>query len=140
MTAFLLKEPTPSCSETDSITYEDANVVRYIADYVCCKIRTKIEQSSGTNKEALIKCLEGLLSDEEEDAATVSTDWVDVVDRGWLLHVKEGMYMLFCAMEEEIQEHFRMDKATIKAEDNREQVENAVMDNDDVLFQWCLSH
>ena len=43
--------------------------------------------------------------------------------------------MLFVAMEEEVREHFRMDKATIMVEGNREQVENAVMDNDDVLFQ-----
>ena len=51
--------------------------------------------------------------------------------------MKEGTYMLFVAMEEEVREHFRMDKATIMVEGNREQVENAVMDNDDVLFQWC---
>ena len=133
-----LKFTFTSCSDTDNITYEDANVVRYIAGYVCCKVRTKIEQSSGTNKAALIKCLEGLLSEEEEDAATASTDWVDVVDRGGLLHVKEGTYMLFVAMEEEVREHFRMDKATIMVEGNREHVENAVMDNDDVLFQWCM--
>ena len=31
-----------------------------------------------------------------------------------------------------------MDKATIMVEGNREQVENAVMDNDDVLLQWCM--
>ena len=132
VTAFPLKEPTPSCSETDSITYEDANVVRYITGYVCRKVQTKIEQSSGTNKAALIKCLEGLLSEEEEDAA--SPDWVDVVDRGGLLHVKEGTYMLFCVTEEEAREHFRIDKATIMVEGNREQVENAVMDNDDGFF------
>ena len=48
------------------------------------------------------------------------------------------MYMLFVTMEEEVRKHFRMDKATIMVEGNREQVENAVMDNDDVLFQWCM--
>ena len=138
MTAFPLKELTPSYSETDNITYEDVNVVRYIAGYVCRKVRTKIEQSSRTNKAALINSLEGLLSDEEEDSATVSVDWVDVVDRGGLLHVKEGTYMLFCAMEEEVREHFRMDKETTMVEGKREQVENAVMDNDNVLFQWCM--
>ena len=134
VTAFPLKEPTPSCSETD-ITYDDA---RYIAGYVCRKVRTKIEKSSCTDKAVLIKCLEGLLSDEEEDAATASADWVDVVDRGGLLHVKEGTYMLFVAMEEEVREHFRIDKTTAMVEGNREQVENAVMENDDILFHWCI--
>ena len=31
-----------------------------------------------------------------------------------------------------------MNKATIMVQGNREQVENAVMDNDDVLFQSCM--
>ena len=78
------------------------------------------------------------MADEGEGAATASADWVDVVDRGGLLHVKEGTYMLFCAMEEEVREHFRMENVTNVTEGNREQVEGAVMDNDEVLFQWCM--
>ena len=31
-----------------------------------------------------------------------------------------------------------MDKATIMVEGNREQMENVVMNNDDVLFHWCM--
>ena len=61
-------------------------------------------KSSHTNKAVLFKCLEGLSSEEQED--TASADWVDVVDRGGLLHVKEGAYMLFGAMEEEVWEYF----------------------------------
>ena len=138
MRAFPLKESVSSSRDTQNITYEDANVVRYIAGYVCRKVRTKIEQSSRTNKTSLLNCLEGLLADEGEDAATSSVDWVDVVDRGGLLHVKEGTYMLFCAMEKEVREHFRMDSITNMTEGNREQIESAIMDNDEVLFQWCM--
>ena len=138
VTAFPLKESASSSSDTQNITYEDANVVRYIAGYVCRKVRTKIKESSRTNKTSLLNCLEGLLADEGEGDATASADWLDVVDRGGLLHVKEGTYMLFCAMEEEVREHFRMENVTNMTEGNREQVEGAVMDNDEVLFQWCM--
>ena len=119
------------------ITYEDANVVRYIASYVCRKVQMKIEKSSRTNKAALLKCLESLLSDEDKEVATASADWVDVVDRGGLVHVKEGTYMFFCAMEE-VREHFQVGKAINMKEGNREHVEDAVMDNEEVLFQWCM--
>ena len=49
VTAFPLKESASSSSDTQNITYEDANVVWYIAGYVCRKVRTKIEESSCGN-------------------------------------------------------------------------------------------
>ena len=50
----------------------------------------------------------GLLEEEEKEPATASADWVNEVDRGGLWHVREGTYMLFSAMEEEVREHFQM--------------------------------
>lgn len=41
--AFPLKESASSSTDTQNITYEDANVVRYIAGYVCRKVQTKID-------------------------------------------------------------------------------------------------
>ena len=48
------------------ITYEDANVVRYIAGYVCWKVLKNIEVSSRSNKQQLLSCVEGLLGDDNE--------------------------------------------------------------------------
>ena len=108
--AFPLKDGTIaeiSNPEPETLTYEDANVVRYIAGYVCRKIRKNIEVSSRSNKQQLLSCVEGLLGD---DSDAPSADWVDVVDRGGLLHIKEGTYMLFYAVEEEVREHFHLRK------------------------------
>ena len=136
--AFPIEKATAAASgpEPGGITYEDANVVRYIAGYVCKKVRRSIETSLRPNKAELLKCVEGLLSDEDNESP--SADWVDVVDRGGLLRVKEGTYMLFCAMEEEVREHFKLAKADQLAEGNREHVEESVLENDEVLFQWCM--
>ena len=79
--------------------------------------------------------MEGLLSDEDDESP--SADWVDVVDRGGLLRV-EGTYMLFCTMEEEVHEHFKLAKADQLVEGNREHVEESVLENDEFLFQWCI--
>ena len=54
------------------------------------------------------------MSDDEGDSR--SSNWVDIVDRGGLVRVKEGTYMLFCVMEAEVREHFRLTKATQLAE------------------------
>jgi len=138
-TAFPIDELSTSSASTEMcITYQDANVIRYIAGYVCRKVRDKIEKSSFHNKAALLICLTGLLAEEGETAATASADWVAVVDRGGLVHVKEGTYMLFCAMEEEVRENFQMAKLNKMTEGYKERMEGAVIDNDDVLFQWCM--
>ena len=109
--AFPLKDVTineRSNPEPENLTYEDANVVRYIAGYVCRKVWRNIDASSCSNKAQLLSCVEGLLGDDKD---TPSADWVGVVDRGGLLHIKEGTYMLFYAMEEEVREHFHLGKS-----------------------------
>ena len=63
--------------------------------------------SSRSNKQQLLSCVEGLSGDDNDPPFA---DWVDVVDRGGLLHMKEGTYMLFYAMEEEVREHFHLMK------------------------------
>ena len=88
---------------TENITSEDANVIHYVSGYVCRKVKTKIDKSSLSNKPSLEACLCGLLG--EGDVATATVEWIQLVDRGGLLHVREGTYMLFCAMEEVGQEH-----------------------------------
>ena len=50
------------------------------------------EKLSHENKGELLKCLESLLGSEDESSD--SADWVEVVDMGGLLHVREGTYML----------------------------------------------
>ena len=64
-----------------------------------------------------------------------SSHWVDIVDRGGLVRVKEGTYMLFCAMEAEVREHFRLAKATQLDEVIREHVKESILENEEVLLQ-----
>ena len=70
-------------SEPASITYEDANVIRYAAGYVCRKIYDQIEKSSRPNKVDLMKCVM-MLQDEDKEPTTTTADWVNEVDRGGL--------------------------------------------------------
>ena len=46
--------------------------------------------------------------------------------------------MLFCDMEAEVCDHFRLTKATQLAEGIREHVQESVLENEEVLFQWCM--
>ena len=82
--------------------------------------------------------MEGLLADGEEGSASATCQWVDLVDRGGLVHVKEETYMLFCAMELEVREHFQLQKTTKLAEGYKEHIEKCVLQNEEILFQWCM--
>ena len=101
-------------------------------------MKNKIEKSDLPNKLSLKKCLLGLLEDEGEFATTVSADWIDAVDRGGLWHVREGTYMLFSAMEEEVRSHFHINKVQEMTKGYKETIISAIMDNDNVLFHWCM--
>ena len=103
------------CDDTHSvaedINYEDANVVRYVAGYVYRKVSAKIAKTPKTpNQLQLKKCLKELLQEEGESAATASANWLEAVDRGGLVHVSEGTYMLFCAMKEVVREYLHANK------------------------------
>ena len=125
---------TPLVAE--DITYEDANVVRYVAGYVYRKVNAKIAKKP--NKLHLEKCLKELLQEEGESVATVSADWLEAMDRGGLVHVREGTYMLFCAMEEVVREYLHANKVAHMTEGFKTTVVKAIMESEEVLFHWCM--
>ena len=124
--------------EITQVSYEDANVIRYIAGYVCRKVNDKIETLSCSEKPNLKKCLTGLLEEEGESAATASVDWTDAVDRGGLWHVREGTYMFFSAMEVEVREYLHINMTQKDTEAVKESVIDAIATSEDVLFHWAM--
>ena len=128
----------PDVNVEQEITYTEANVVRYIAGYICHKIYKNIQHSSLQNKEVLLQCLDGLIAKDGEDAASASAHWVNVVDRGGLVHINEATYMLFCSMEEEVRHHLQLSRIAELSEGCRKQIEKGLLESDDLLFHWCM--
>ena len=119
------------------ITYEDANVIRFAAGYVCRKVHEKIKKSRQPNRRDLLSCITELLEDEGDIDSTPSTDWIRAIDRGGLWHVKEGTYMLFYAMEEEVG-HFRVARVQEMGNGYSNKVVKSILSSDDVQFHWCM--
>ena len=61
------------------------------------------------------------------------------MDRGGLWHVNDMAYYLFYAIEEEVRCHLVLDLASKLSEGSKDIITSAVMDSEDVLFQWSLS-
>ena len=130
----------PDLQPVQPITYEDANVIRYAAGYVCRNVHEKVKKSRQPNKNELLQSVTDLVDANrgKEPSSTPTTAWINEVDRGGLWHVKEGTFMLFQAMEEKVREHFRIGKVSTTGEGYRATVVKKIINNEDVAFYWCM--
>ena len=120
-----------------SICREEENVLRYVAGYVCRKLRNKIEKSSLPNKDDLVLCLLDMSGDDdrEEDG---TEDWLNAIDRGGLWHVSDQTYGLFYVVEEVVRKHFTRTNAHKLTDTSKHSLIRAINENEDVMFQWCI--
>ena len=130
-TATTTTSESPHCP----LSCEEQNALRYVAGYVCRKVRTKLETSSLPNKDEMILCIMEMSGDEEGDGGTET--WTNLVDRGGLWHMNDQTYRLFVAMEYSICQRLTMATASKQEEGARSHLIEAIMACDDVKFQWC---
>ena len=84
------------------ITLDEANVLRYVAGYVCRHLRKKIEASNRPLKEDMVLYLMTMVKDKSEASSGPCEEWTNLVDRGGLWHVQENTHSLFLCLEEEV--------------------------------------
>ena len=124
----------PAAGQTaipDPIREEESHALRYVAGYVCRKVKHKVESSSHPDKKDIVLFLNDLkVIEEGEDS------WIKRIDRGGLWHVNEGIYVLFYAMEEIIRQHFTV--RSIESLDTRtkDRCLDAVLKSDDIKHHW----
>lgn len=119
------------------MTYDDQCATRYIAGYVCRKVRDRLESTRIPHKNDLIITLYEFRGNGVE-SVDASEDWVDTIDRGGLWHVTDEVYVLFCCIEEEIRRHFTVTAQHAGHEGFKDRVIQHLKENEDVLFQWCI--
>ncbi len=61
-----------------------------------------------------------------------------MVDRGGLVHVTEGVYCFFHAVEVALRKHLKMKDAWQMTQGFKERLVASVTTNEDVLFYWCM--
>ena len=93
--------PVSAASTTTEESHKD---ITFECTEICCWIYTKKAEDNNWEvcsplKEQLNVCLEDIL-DEEEDLNDVddSTEWVNAIDRGGLVHVSSATYTISCLL------------------------------------------
>ena len=88
---------TAAPSPVPPLTYEEVNALRYVAGYVCQKVKKNIEASKHAHKGVLLLCLMDLC--DEDKHVSQSADWLHVVNRRGLCLVSETTAVLFREIE-----------------------------------------
>ena len=100
----LLESKSISDATSPHLTRIEENTLRYVAGYVCRKVKRQLECSKHDNKDNMILYLMELNGDENDEERGTE-DWTNLLDRGELWHVSDTAYNLFYAIEEEVRSH-----------------------------------
>ena len=127
---------TGQYATVEPVTYEEGNALRYVAGYVCHKLRKKITASKLPLRGKLFLCLMDLC--DEDDDTSGSADWVHAVDRGGLVRVSESIYLLFERMELIIRTVFNTDTVHTMTEGVKKDLQETIMSDADIAFHWSM--
>ena len=138
---------TESTEEANWLGHQEANAIRYVAGYVCRSLRKKITSSSSPLKQELLLALWELLEDEmaqdsDDDeppnSLPSSSDWINSVDRGGLIHVNEEAHTMFSAIEEVVRAHLRVKNVRKISEGVKHELAGKVEKCEEVQFYWSI--
>eukprot|EP00731_Ephydatia_muelleri_P014924 Em0008g644a len=109
------------------------------------KLRTSADFRSkweDPSKQDLFLCMEMLRHDSAVDSECETSEdsslWMDIIDRGGLWHIKDDVFPVFYAMEEEVRRFIRNPSRKQSALDVK-QLSNAILSCEDVLFFWSIA-
>ena len=124
------------------LTRAEENALRYAAGYVCKQVSKKLKSSTDPSKQELFLCMEMLRRDSAVDSECETSEdsslWMDIIDRGGLWHIKDDVFPVFYAMEEEVRRFIRNPSRKQSALDVK-QLSNAILSCEDVLFFWSIA-
>ena len=136
---FLIIPPSTVSEHPESpLSLEEHNALRYVAGYVCRKV--KVDVSKSPDKDRLLQCVMEFFDDETEDVEVCEASelWLNAVDRGGLLHVCNMAYSFFLALEEQIRRFFVINSIKDMGNSSRNKLINNLKEDNDVFFHWCL--
>ena len=117
------------------LTYMETNAVRYAAGYIPRSLKKKLAKSTNPLKDDLLLCLTQLIDDGgSEPHVDDSRDWIEKINRGGLIEVKNDTFEVFMEMEYCLRSHIK--ETSIPSFGDG--VKKDIISSPDVLFVWSL--
>lgn len=116
--------------DVESLTYEEENAVRYMCGYVVRKM-----QNASKHVEVGF-----LISDQAAASQMESSEWINLIDRGGLVHVTDDCFQLFLSMECAVRRNLNKfnNKHAQANESFSQYMESKLSSDDSVLFDWMM--
>lgn len=118
------------------MTKEEKYALRYVAGYICKKVRVQLEGSVLPHKDTMISLLMQLCLETEDVDDEATAAWINSIDRGGLTHVSNTAYNIFAAIEEGIRLHLSIASAAKQCKGSRQDLVNCSLKNENVQLLW----
>ena len=120
--------------DSPDLSFEEENGVRYIGGYVVKKLK---EHPDCSGFKPLLN--EMICTDVLDENSPPSVAWTNAIDRGGLVKITPEAYQLFLAIECCVRRYLTVQKASRMDESYKSYLTNMVVNDDDVLFHWCIA-
>ena len=111
------------------------NAVRYAAGYIPRLLKKKLAKSANPLKDDFLLCLMQLIDDDgTEPHVDDSRDWIEKINRGGLIKVKNDTFEAFLEMEHCLRS--QITKSSIPGFGDN--LKEEIFSSPDVLFVWSL--
>ena len=122
----------------EQFTPDELNALRYACGYVPHKLLKKYEKRGDEKANQFEMCLSEMsVAGDSSDLLAYTTKWFDLVNRGGLFPLNEQSYWFFCSVERVVRQQLT-ELSKRQAENIKETVGKAVLEDEDVVFYWSL--
>ena len=130
---FDLNGPTGFEEQTPHLTFEEENAVHFVGDYV---LRVIKEDPKNFN---ILPLVLKLINIEKNSHVGSSQEWLVSIDRGGLIGITDEAFQCFYSIELLIRRYFNSSHTRDMVNGFTEEVNAAVLQDDDVLFSCWFS-
>ena len=115
--------PEEQTVELRELTETEANIIRYVAGYICYHLQRKFEHENHPLK---------------KDLVLNSTSMVKFNSRGGLWHVRETVHSFFVSLEQEVQVQLKSPSFVKGTGEQKEKICRNIYESDDIKFYWLI--
>ena len=138
----LLKEkyviPSTPSSISEDISVTEGNALRYAAGYVLRQVSNKIKRSSYESKDDMDDCIKKLVLCDKESEEDTADDWIKLVDRGGLWHVRVPPFR-FYLHSKRMRQYLAQLVSVAATPDLRSKFFAKVIMDEDIRFYWSIA-
>ena len=129
-------------AEVALLTENEHNALRYAAGYVVRKLQGKFNRTHHPHKEDFMVCLNQMVIFEDKDVSENSyldytKRWIQIVDRGGLVHIKDEFHCFLYEVEMQVRKHLLHHFTPGKEVDKQFLIDRITTDGS-VQFQWSF--